>query len=196
MTSTLLSPQTINFCPVCGALATMPHHIRPLVIGGRDTPSNICLVCSGCRASIQEIQGERDLSPGILEDVRKKLGIKLKADHDGIAETYKVFTEEDGTIVEILLWIIMPSGTKREICQKVGILGKEKPREELDYVIPPIQARRPAGRPSIGVSNNLLQELVSQGLSLRQVSRALETNGIDMSYATIAHRLSKLRREP
>lgn len=183
-----------KFCPLCGSLATSVHLIKPRSTGGTVDPRNTCLLCGSCHEAAEKIQEEtgRELSPELIEEVRRKLHIKLKVNEEGISESYKVSTEEDGNIVEILLWIKMPSGTKRYINQKVsGSLGIEKPRESLSIPVPALRRKR--GRPSLGVNPALLGILVHEkGMSYRQASLALERSGVRISYATIAHKLKAL----
>jgi len=183
-----------KFCPLCGSLAITPHLVKPRSSGGTTNPRNTCLLCGSCHSVAEKIQEEsgRELSSELISEIRQKLHIRLKEDAEGISECYRMATEEDGNIVEILLWIMMPSGTKRYVNQKVsGSLGIEKPRESLSVPVPALRRRR--GRPSVGVNPALLGILIQEkGMSYRKASTALERSGVKISYSTIAHRLKAL----
>lgn len=184
---------TTKFCISCGVLANTVHLIKPKSSGGTDNPRNTCLLCRNCHNVAEEIQERtgRELSPELISEVRKKLKIKLAENKEGISECYKVDTQEDRSIVEVLLWIMMPSGTKRYINQKVSILGEEEPRENL--AVPEVEPGRPRGRPSVEVNPALLRILVEEkGWSHRKASLALERSGVKVSHATITRRLKAL----
>jgi len=159
---------TIKFCPICGGLANYSY--------------GNCLLSKDCYEAING----KELSLETIHQVRQHLGVKLSTDENGISECYKTDLEEDGNIAMILLWIMMPSGNKRYINQKViSSIGQEEPRRVPE--MPELILRRGRGRPKVGVNIPAVRDLVyNRGISQRKVAKALGVN-----YATLSRKLKE-----
>lgn len=45
----------VRYCVNCGRVATQEHHIVPIVLGGRDIPSNRAPLCDECHGLIHRV---------------------------------------------------------------------------------------------------------------------------------------------
>ena len=159
---------TTRFCPICGGLANYSYRN--------------CLFTKDCYNAILG----KELSLETIHQVREQLGVRLSVDEHGISECYKTYTEEDGNICMILLWIVLPGGHKRYICQKaVESIGSEAPKRVLE--LPEFTPGRGRGRPEIMINIPLVRDLVyNKGISRRKVAKSLGVN-----YATLSRKLKE-----
>lgn len=179
-----------RLCPICGAIANSPHHVKPRSLGGSDNARNIVYLCCQCHDYIEEIQEQQgvELSPELISKMRQELAIKLGADSDGISESY---TFRDGK--HFLLWVILPDETKKWICQYIDGTPDEAKTSSTIKVATPIPQKRKRGRPLRDkISTSYLEELAyNKGMSLRAISSQLESEGFHLSFSVIRKRLIK-----
>ena len=72
----------VRYCVNCGRVATQEHHIVPIILGGRDIPSNRAPLCDECHGLIHSVTfGAGDISHSEL--VKRGIAKKKEAIKNG-----------------------------------------------------------------------------------------------------------------
>lgn len=182
---------TERLCPICGMVADSPHHVKPRSLGGNDDAKNIVYLCRKCHDHIEELQEKRsvELSPELINEMRRELSIKLGTDPDGVSESY---IYRDGK--HFLLWVVLPNKTKKWIRQYIDGVPNAGAKNGIRVVSSiKTQVQRKPGRPirdEIDIS--YLEELsYNKGMSFRTISRRLELEGFHLTFSAVRKRLIK-----